>query len=79
MPPPPAAGLPPAPDAGDLLSGAHATGPSAAGLSTTANASNAQAAQAAGGDIDDIVDRALQALMMRLTIEKERRGFGRWA
>jgi hypothetical protein len=61
------------------LSGAQAVGPSAAGQSAAANASNDRAAQAAGADIDDIVDRALQALMMRLTIEKERRGFGRWA
>jgi hypothetical protein len=31
------------------------------------------------GAIDEIVDRAWQALMLRLSIEQERRGFGRWA
>jgi hypothetical protein len=30
-------------------------------------------------DLDDIVERVLPALMLRLTIEHERRGFGRWS
>jgi hypothetical protein len=30
-------------------------------------------------DIDELVERALQALMLRLDIESERRGFTRWA
>lgn len=30
-------------------------------------------------DVDDLVERAWQALMLRLVIEQERRGYGRWA
>lgn len=30
-------------------------------------------------DLDELVERALQALMLRLDIERERRGFNRWA
>lgn len=33
----------------------------------------------AEADVDDIVERAWRALMSRLVIEQERRGFGRWA
>lgn len=31
-----------------------------------------------GQDIDEVVERALQALMQRLEIERERRGFAKW-
>ena len=38
------------------------------------------AAQAGAGiDVEEIVERALQALMLRLEIERERRGYTRWA
>jgi hypothetical protein len=30
-------------------------------------------------DVDDLVERAWSAFMLRLTIEHERRGFGRWS
>ena len=36
-------------------------------------------APGAGVDLDELVERALQALMQRLDIERERRGFARWA
>lgn len=35
--------------------------------------------QTAAIDVDDVVERAWRALMSRLAIEQERRGFGRWA
>jgi hypothetical protein len=34
---------------------------------------------AAAVDMDEIVDRAWRAVMSRLAIERERRGYGRWA
>jgi len=39
----------------------------------------APAAVSAAADVDELVERALQALMLRLDIESERRGYTRWA
>jgi hypothetical protein len=41
--------------------------------------SGAAGPAAAGVDMDEIVDRAWRAVMSRLAIERERRGYGRWA
>lgn len=48
-------------------------------LSAAATAAPASPTAGAGADLDELVERAMQALMRRLEIESERRGFTRWA
>ena len=59
----------------------HGVIPMAADSLPAADRAAAPAAPAAspGIDTDELVERALQALMLRLEIESERRGFTRWA
>lgn len=80
-----------APDAGPSSSGpspeqAYGVIPMPAEAASDLHATNrpheagTAAGQAGAGiDMDEIVERALQALMLRLDIERERRGFARWA
>jgi hypothetical protein len=63
---PDAAGLAPAP--GDVTASAQTSQPP-----------RSAGAGAAAVDVEAIVEQAVQALMARLTIEQERRGFSRWA
>ena len=56
----------------DAASGLHAT-------TRPHEAATAAGQAGAGIDMDEIVERALQTLMLRLDIERERRGFARWA
>lgn len=72
------AGTPSVPAAPYELPGA----PAIADHTAATEASHQPASAAAPGaavDIDEIVDRAWRAVMSRLAIERERRGYGRWA